>query len=238
MSQTEILAVWGAITGTIGTFAGLLGLWLRLKQHELDKAELSCESSFEYESPTRSKHRITIRSTGRRPVTIDHVRYFITPRTWKHKIIKKLLHKKGRWIWDQEPKTKAKLSEGEKTEIFISLPNGIEIHEIYKSQIIDQSGKPWPIKWPSTKSLAKIATIAELITVTEENEKRVVHINGHRLGERFFLETNFNTKPSRTGITCGRSFWFVDNKKYLEKLQDIQRNQIPRFLSAEVEEIV
>jgi len=238
MSKTEILAVWGAITGTIGTFAGLLGLWLRFKQHELDRAELSCESSFEYESPTHSRHKITIRSTGRRPVAIDHVRYFITPRTWRDKIIKKLLHKKGRWVFDQEPKTKAKLSEGEKTEIFISLPNGIEIHEIYKSQIIDQSGKSWPVKWPSVKSLAKIATTSELLSITKENEKRIVKITGYRLGERYFLETKFNTKPGRTGMPCGRSFWFLDNKKYLEKIQDIQQNQILRFLSAEVEEIV
>ena len=44
MSQTEVLALWGAVTGTIGTLAGLLGLWLRFRQHGLDKPKLKCES--------------------------------------------------------------------------------------------------------------------------------------------------------------------------------------------------
>lgn len=50
MSQTEVLAIWGAVTGTIGTFAGLLGLWLRFRQHGLDKPKLLCESSFGFDS--------------------------------------------------------------------------------------------------------------------------------------------------------------------------------------------
>lgn len=238
MSQTEILAVWGAISGTIGTLVGLLGLWLRFRQHGLDRADLSCDSGFGYESPTHTQHKITIRSTGRRPVTIDHVRYFITPSDWRRRIIKSFLHRKNQWVWDQEPKTKEKLSEGEKTELKILLPRGVDITEVYKAQIIDQSGKSWPIKWPSTKTLTKIATTNKLVTITEENDKRVVHLVGHRLGERYFLEASFNTKPGRSGMPSGRFFWFPDEKKYLGKLKEIQNNQVGKFLSAEVEEIV
>jgi len=238
MSQTEVLAIWGAITGTIGTITGLIGLWLRYKQHDLDKAALSCESSFNYESPIHAKHKVTIRSTGRRPVTIDHVRYFITPRKFTHKVIKCILHKKGQWIFDQEPKIKEKLSEGEKTEILISLPFGIEVKEIYKAQIIDQSGRSWPIKWPSTRTLARVATASQLLEVTKENDKRVLRITGHRLGNRYFLETKLHTKPILSSMAHGKSFWFLDKKKYLEKLQDIQDNQVIKFLNAEIEEIV
>lgn len=75
MSQTDALALWGAITGTIGTVAGLLGLWLRFRQHGLDKPRLKCESSFGYDGPNSPKNKITVRAVGRRPVSIDSIRY-------------------------------------------------------------------------------------------------------------------------------------------------------------------
>lgn len=237
MSQTEMLAMWGAVTGTIGTVAGLLGLWLRFKQHGLDKAKLLCESSFGFESPNRALHKLTIRSIGRRPVVIDNIRYFITPRDWKHRLIKSWQHKKGRWLWHQESKQKMKLGEGEKTEISISLPDGITITEIYKIEVIDQAGKAWPVNWLASSKLKKVATQETLDEVAKENDKRVVSATGYRLGEKYFLETKFNTKPSRAGIPCGRSFWFLDAKKYQEKLQNIKDIQFEQFLSGNAEEL-
>jgi len=237
MSQTEAIAIWGAVTGTIGTVAGLLGLWLRFRQHGLDKAKLLCESSFGFGSPNRSLHKLIIRSVGRRPVVIDNIRYFITPRDWKHRLTKSWQHKKGRWLWHQEPKQNEKLGEGEKTEIGISLPDGIAITEIYKVEVVDQMGKAWPVDWQTSSRLKKVATQETLDEVAKENAKRIVSATGYRLGEKFFLETKFNTKPGRTGIPCGRSFWFLDAKKYQEKLQDIKDVQFDKFLSGEIEEL-
>ena len=151
---------------------------------------------------------------------------------------KKIQHKKGRWIWDQEPRSKIKLNEGETAELAISLPDGIEITEIYKVNLIDQAGKSWPGQWPNARTLKKTATESELITISDENEKRVVSATGYRLGEKYFLETKFNTKPSRMGVPCGRSFWFLDENKYQEKLQDIRDIQFSKFLQAELEELV
>ena len=237
MSQTEVLAIWGAVTGTIGTFAGLLGLWLRFRQHELDNPKLLCESSFGFEPPNRPKHKLIIRSVGRRPVVIDNIRYFITPRSWKQIITKYWQHKKGRWLWHQEPKQKIKLSEGEKSEVGISLPEGITITEIYKVEVIDQTGRAWPVDWQSNSRLRKIATQEVLDEINEENDKRIVSATGYRLGEKFFLETKFNTKPGRMGVPCGKSFWFIDLRKYQEKFHDIKDNQATMFLSGEIDEI-
>ncbi len=237
MSQTEVLAIWGAVTGTIGTVAGLLGLWLRFRQHGLDKAKLLCESTFGFDSPNRPTHKLTIRSTGRRPVVIDNIRYFIIPRDWKQRITKTWQYKKGRWLWHQEPKQKAKLNEGEKTEIGISLPNGITFTEIHKVEVVDQTGKAWPVNWLASSKLQKVATQETLDEFTKENDKRIVSVTGYRLGEKFFLETKFNTKPGRTGTPCGRSFWFIDLKKYQEKLQNVKDVQSDKFLSGEAEEI-
>lgn len=241
MSQTEVteaLAIWGAVTGTIGTLAGLLGLWLRFRQHGLDKAKLECESSFGFELPTHAKHKIIIRSVGHRPVTIDHVRYYVMPRTLKQKLTKSWQHKQGRWIWDQKPRSATKLEEGEKTELSISLPDGLVINEIYRADIIDQSGRFWEIKWPSLSRLSKIATKEEISKLEKENEKRLVSVTGFRLSEKYYIETKFNTKPGRTGTPSGRSFWFVDSKSFEKKLRDIEEKQIPEFLAGNCEEIV
>lgn len=237
MSQTEVLAIWGAITGSIGTIAGLLGLWLRFKQHNLDKPKLNCESSFGFDAPDRPNHKLIIRAVGRRPVVIDVIRYYITPKNWKHRISKKWQHKKGRWLWDQEPRSKLKLTEGEKTEVHISLPDCISIVEIYKVDVVDQTGKKWPIKWQSKDRLEQIATHEKISDLLKENSKRIVSATAYRLGEKYFLETKFNTKPGRTGCTCGRSFWFLDNNRLKQKLDDISEHQIPKFLSGEIEEI-
>lgn len=236
MFETETLAIWGAITGSIGTIAGLINLWIRLKQHRLDVSKLECDSNFTYESPTTSKHKLIIRSVGRRPLTLDKIKYFIMPKTWTHKIIKKWHHNKEHYTYNQDLKN-TKLTEGEKIEFLISLPNGLEITDIYKVQVLDQAGKTWKVKWPSVATLIQIATKEELFSIEEENDKRFVVVKGCRLGKRYFIETKFDTKVKRTGMINGRSFWFVDAKKYLEKLQNIQDTQIIKFLASETESI-
>lgn len=238
MSQTEVLAIWGALTGTIGTFAGLIGLWLRFKQHGLDKPKLKCESSFSYDGPNLPKHKITVRAVGRRPVCIDSIRYFITPRSWKQRITKYWQHKTGRWLWHQEPKQKVKLNEGEKSDFLISLPNGICVTEIYKVEVIDQTGQSWPVKWLPNNRLKKVATQEVLNEFIKENERRIVNVTGYRVGEKFFLDTKFNTKPSRTGNISGKGFWFLGLNQYQEKLHDVTEHQSGKFLSGETEEIV
>lgn len=237
MSQTEILALWGAVTGTIGTIAGVLGLWLRFRQHGMDRPKLMCDSSFGFESPSRPTHKITIRSVGRRPVAIDQIKYFNIPRIWSHRLTKRFQHKKGRWVWGQSPNKAIKLGEGEKAEVSVSLPDSISITEIYKVVVVDQTGKEWPVKWAAISKLKKIATEEILEEFAEDNDKRAVSAIGYRLGTRYFLETKFNTKPGRTGVPCGRGFWFLDIKKYQEKLQNVRSIQAIEFLSGESEEI-
>jgi hypothetical protein len=241
MSEQEItmaLSVWGAVTGTIGTVAGLLGLWLRFRQHGLDKADLRCESEFGFESPTRRQHKIAIRSTGRRPVTIDAIRYLIVPRNTWCKLFKSRLHRSGRYVWVQELQAKVKIAEGEKAEVNIALPDsGLDIQEIYKAEVIDQTGKHWDVKWPSLSSLSRIATSEQVDFFESRNEFRICSVTGHRLGERYYLETKCNTIPGRAGVACERSFWLMDVRTYSEKYKDITENQCVQFLASNIDEI-
>lgn len=234
---TTSLALWGAVTGTVGTVSGLLGLWLRFRQHGLDKAKLKCDSSFGYESPTQNKHKITIRAIGRRPVTIDSVRYFITPHSKWQKLIKHRLHRQGKWYWDQDQK-KCKISEGEKVEINISLPDGIEITKIYKAAIIDQTGRQWAVRWPSPGSLSKTATMEQIDLIEDKVEHRSISVAGFRLGEKYYLQTTFDSGPNIFGIPSGRSFWFSNKETYKEKLREVVETQMPKYLAGEAHQIL
>lgn len=234
MTQSNItlaLSILGSLTGSIG-------LWLQFKKHRLDKAQLINKASFGFESPKHNNHLITIRSVGRRPVTIDSIKYFILPHKKWYTIFKNWHHRKGKWLWNQDHRElKIKLSEGEKTQVKISLPKGIEIQYIYKVTVIDQSGKQWPVKWPSHCRLSKIATMQQMDSFETKNETRTCSITGFRLGEKYYLETKFKITSKKTGPS-GRSFWFRDMKSYREKYEDVKEKQIPQFLAAEVEEII
>jgi hypothetical protein len=140
-------------------------------------------------------------------------------------------------LWHQKPRERIKLNEGEKIEVTIKLPDGLDITEIYRAEVVDQTARGWPVKWVSKSRLLKTATQEELDDFTDENDKRIVSATGYRVGERYYLDTKFNTKPGQTGKTCGRGFWFFDIQKYREKFEDVRRNQAKSFLAGETEEI-
>jgi predicted DNA-binding antitoxin AbrB/MazE fold protein len=140
-------------------------------------------------------------------------------------------------LWHQKPRESIKLNEGEKREVVISLPDGLDITDIYRVEVVDQTARRWPVKWVSKSRLCKTATQETLDEFADENDKRIVSATGYRVGERYYLDTKFNTKPARTGKPCGRGFWFFDVHKYREKLQDVKSTQASCFLSGEAEEI-
>jgi hypothetical protein len=130
------------------------------------------------------------------------------------------------------------LTEGKNTYVSIVLPdNGLEVTEIYKAEVIDQTGRHWAVKWPSLSKLAKMATLERMDSFEDQNASRICSATGYRLGEKYYLETKFNTIPGRTGVPCGRSFWTPNLRAYLDKYQDVKQNQCIQFLAAEIDEI-
>jgi hypothetical protein len=140
-------------------------------------------------------------------------------------------------VFDEAIKSTTKIAEGEKAEWKFSVPHGVAIPAVCRVEVMDQSGKRWPVKWPSHKTLLKIATTEELDTFKAVNETRICSVKGFRLGDKFFLQTNFNGIRPWTGKISGRGFWFQDVKAYEEKFADVTVIQVPRFLAAEVDEL-
>ncbi len=233
MIQTEFLAIWGAATGTVGTAAGLFGLWLQFRQHSLDKPQLVCEASFGFDSPNRPNHKITIRSVGRRPVVIDNVKYFFRPKPWLHNITRAWQHKQGRWLLHQKLEEGGRLNEGEKNEITISLLDELDITDIYRVEVVDQTARRWPVKWASKSRLCKIATQEALDEFIDESENRIVSATGYRIGEKYYLSTQFDTKPRGTSKPFVNNILLFSEQSYRERLQDVKCNQARLFLYGE-----
>ncbi|WP_105258113.1 hypothetical protein [Pseudoalteromonas sp. T1lg88] len=237
MIQTEVLAMWGAVTGTIGTLAGLINLWFRFKQFISDRPHLKCESTFEHLGPKSHKHRVTVRSLGRRPVRIDCINYYIRPRAWWRSLIKIGHHRDGRFIYKDSSPNGKKLDEGESEDFKISMPNGLKVTDIYKVELIDQTGKCWPVKWLSKKRLSQVATQELLNTFSKENEYRAVDVSGHRLGIKFYISGSYWCKGASQNRRYGIAFSFRSFDTYNKKFKDLTEHQCEKYLSGEVDSI-
>lgn len=234
---TTLLAVWGAITGTIGTLSGAATLWLRLKQQKRDNRDIRCKSSFGFEAPPKASHRIRIESHGKRPVSIDHIRYYLIPRIRRHKLTKRLQHKRGRWLLKEKPKHPIRLTDGKNCDVPITLSSDFDVTDVYKVSVVDQTAKEWKVQWPTRHKLLRIATSEKLDFIKDEQEGRNASATGYRLGIRYFIEAEFNQHHTGAGRVNGRGFWYVDIGGYRNKWQEIKSQQIPAFLAGEIHEI-
>lgn len=236
----QTLAIWGAVTGTIGTVTGVIGLILRYRAHKRDNPGLQCKSDFSFEHSSGEaspKHKITIRSVGRRPVAVDYIRYFMRPwRRW-HRVFKWYYWSKKRWVYDQVPMTQLNLPEGTKEDVLISLPNGFALGEVQKAEVHDQAGNVWKVSWPRRGKLQTLIKSQALDRKQEENERLQCEVKGYLAGENFHIYVQWNQEPGKKNSFKGRFFQFQTRQEYDRKWEDLTENQIPRLLREEVSEI-
>lgn len=239
-SLTQTLAIWGAVTGTIGTIAGIANLILRFKQHKKDQPTLLCSSNFSFEHSAgvaRPQHKLIVRSVGTRPVTVDYVRYFIKPKGLMQSLFKQVVWSQNRWIYDDKPRSTMQITEGKKEEIKISMPNGLIIPDIVKVEVHDQSGKSWKVKWPSSKRLAMEVHHEQLHESEESNSERLCKVSGYTAAGKYHIYAHWNPTPKSKKSFTGRFFHFRDEKEYQSKLRDILEVQQPKILACELDEI-
>ncbi|MDR9497766.1 MAG: hypothetical protein RI556_01215 [Hydrogenovibrio sp.] len=240
-SLTQTLALWGAVTGTIGTIAGIANLVLRFKQHKKDQPRLLCSSNFSFghfAGSPHPKHKLTLRSIGKRPVTIDYVRYFIKPKSFWQSLFRHRAWHQNRWKYDYHPKSTMQITEGKKEEIGISMPDGLSILDIVKVEVHDQSGTAWKVKWPSSKRLEIEVHNEKLHESEESNTERLCKVSGYTAAGKYHIYTHWNPTPKNKSSTKGRFFHFNNENEYQAKLRDILDVQQPKILACELDEIV
>lgn len=239
-SLTQLLAVWGAVTGTIGTLAGVAGLLLRVKQHKKDQPKLVCSSDFSFEHSSgsaRPRHKLILRSVGKRPVTIDFVRYCLRPKSFWQNFFKKRMWRKKRWVWDEKQKNKMQLTEGIKEEIEVYLPSDVTILDVVNVEVYDQTGRVWKVEWPRSRMLHRKARFDELFEDEESNDDKYIKIKGYAAGEEFHIYVQWSPKNKDKNTFKGKYFHFISERKYEIKLKDILKIQKPKILLCEIDEV-
>lgn len=237
---THWLAIWGAITGTIGTVTGVAGLVLRVKQHRRDNPALKCSAVFKFEHSSgdvRPLHRIVLRSTGRRPVAPDFIRLYLQPRSLLHRIFRTWYWRQGLWKYDMPLGPKLQIGEGQKHEERLKLPSGIDLSSVRRVVVYDQAGNKWPLKWPNHRRLVRKITHERLHELEKRNLLREVKVIGYFAGGRFHIYTQWNAETGSFGTSKGRFFHFKNKRDYESRLSEITHNQVPKLLDDKINEI-
>lgn len=241
LTATQTLALWGAVTGTIGTVTGVLGLWLRFRHQKRDQAQLKCEVQFNFEVTNgcpSPRYKFIVRSVGRRPVTLDAIEYKYNPESFKDRLLKHRLWRTGKWVSADAAEVRHRqtvsLSEGQKVELPIDKRHFDYLDRIARVYISDQSGKKWPVTWPSARELAILTQHGMLDRIQEETPRRTCNIQGYQLKSRFHLTARWNPDPPKKDSSIGKTFSFDKKSDYDQKLDDIRTVQLPKLLSEEL----
>ncbi|MFT5867268.1 MAG: hypothetical protein ACI82I_003028 [Gammaproteobacteria bacterium] len=182
----------------------------------------------------KKNYKIVVRSVGRRPVTIDHVQYRSGPSEFPKKLQRWAKWRKGEWVNNVVPATKTSrintsLTEGTKIEIPIDAER-ISFEHVYKVKIVDQTGRFWPVSWPSRKKIQTITHYKELDNIAEENTQQKVTLHGCEFQKKFRLTILWNPERGKKTPMKGRVFEFNSRKKYTDKVSALRQEKIPVFL--------
>ncbi|HAI29045.1 MAG TPA: hypothetical protein DCM48_05770 [Thalassospira sp.] len=235
MVSVEILAVWGAVTGTIGTLAGVLGFGLRLRQYLADKPRLKNDVEFRFGGMDGGEpsHLIYLRSTGRRPVSIDYIEYHIRPSKFFDRMFVRWLRRDGRWVHRDKLFKPLVLEEGKKVQVGLARVQGMPVTSISGIFAIDQTGRSWKVRWPSRRKVAKLATSEKITSVNFEGDRRNVEITQYRVGDKYKIHLFIKDTgggPSRGHVILRRNI--EDSDALFNFLSEIM---VPKYLSKEID---
>lgn len=239
MSVTSEIALWGAITGTIGTVTGVLALILRYREYRSDQAKLWCAPNFRFEHSAgmpRPMHTIVMRCVGKRPLSIEHVCYLLRPPKLHQRVIKRWLWRRNRWVYRQEPRQRIRLSEGESAEVSIALPKGVEYSDICAVRVMDQAGRSWPVRWPRRKEVERQVDCEVYEREEGWNCEYRVCISKYRAANRYHIYIECNTTPGAKGQIKGTYYNCRDANDFEEKINHIRNTVMPCLLQGKDDE--
>lgn len=236
VSLTDILAAWGAATGTIGTVIAILGFGLRYRQFKADKPKLKADVQFQF-NEHKPNHIVNLRSVGRRPVTIDYIEYIWRPKRLVDRLRIRWLVKAGRYVRKEPISNSKPLQDGEKATY--SLPSRlIPVQDILAIRIVDQAGRRWTVPWFSQKTLNQIATGEEFESEQYEQGKRHAKLTLFRRGREYALKLFVSADKAKGGSIPFRIFRTREELNSFSEL--VKEKFIPNFLNsdADISEVV
>lgn len=238
-SGVQGIAIWGAVTGTIGTVTGILSLILRFRHQKRDRAKLFCEADFSYElnnGKPKQTYGIIIRSVGRRPVSLDQIEFQYIPDTRKARIFRHFLWRKGHYTGtdDIDRRKTITLPEGQKYVHRLSDFRVQHMEATGRVLIRDETGRRWKVQWPTPNKLKTLNHYKELQRVDEENASIKCWVVGYEHRAEYRIYTYRCPKPSGKEPATGRGYSYKNRSQYDAKMRDIVENQVPKILEKEL----
>ncbi|SMO82469.1 hypothetical protein [Fodinibius sediminis] len=222
---TLIIAIWGAITGSIALF-------IKFSRFIKDKPDLLITPKYEYqfpevELPPSVKFRIKIANKGRRPISIAKIFGIYRSNKWWENFFG--INEDQRKYYLGKGSSK-ELTEGKSQEVLIKtdrLPKNYNIGKIYKVLVYDETGKKW---YSSSKFGQKEFNS---FYNAEELKKNELEENDHRfqiklwdIGSKYLLINKFSIS--------GRvrySKYFFKNENKASKKYEAMNHQGDQFIS-------
>ncbi len=226
------LSLWGAITGTIGTILGVIGLILKAKEFNRNKANLICKSEIKYQTIDNLDVRIFASASGRSPVQINKLKIYVMPSKPWIRLIRFFYYKRKEFILELDI-PKRKINEQERIDFKLNLPNGLKYSDIYKMYIIDGVHKEWPVEWPSVSTVKKKIEKIQLGKLEIKGDLQTVILTSYQLYKRFYLKVDH--KIPLDSYTTGR--WFKKKKDLEEAIKKIRLEQEENLIDGKIDKI-
>ncbi|BCA95548.1 hypothetical protein TUM19329_19090 [Legionella antarctica] len=226
------LSLWGAITGTIGTILGVIGLILKAKEFNRNKANLICKSEIKYKSIDDLDVRIFASALGRTPVQMNKLKIYVMPKKFWMRLLKFLYYKRGKFLLELDI-PKRKINEQEKVDFKLDIPKGLEYIDIYKLYIIDGVHKEWPVEWPSVSTVKKKIKKIQLGQFEIKGDLQTIILTSYLLYKQFYLKVEHKIPLESYTTGC----WFKKKKDLEQAIKKIHLEQEGNLVDGRIDRI-
>jgi len=236
--STENLSIWGAVTGTIGTLIGTLGFIIRFKTYARDKIKIRVDSYLKYHDSTdesKSNHMVVF-CQGKQSIYISEIKYYWRPEGWRN-YFRYFYYLKNLYIYNREISDGIKIEPNRNVKIGINLIEGLDIREITKIRIVDETGKSWKVPWFRKDTIDRYNT-NKIIKEEELFEKGIheVKLSARKIGDYYRIILMYKNK-SIQNQTKGKYFYSRDEKSYNKNLHKVIDDIVPEILDGKISEI-
>jgi hypothetical protein len=227
---TFYLSILGSITGVIAVIVTVLNMIFNAIKIKQDGAKLKILTIIDYKInfDLHKKKEIIASSLGKKQIYFDNIEYYVIPETFIKNLFKCFLYKKDRYIYHQSI-SNVILSEGQKVTLEINLPKGLDLSEICKVKIVDQTGRKWKVTWPPTRYLKDYNKKENIYTTGKENSNYKLTVEGNKVWNFYCIKTTL-TEKKHMGETQYSIKRFSSKFSYEEEIKQLLKEGIDKIL--------